>query len=96
MSSPEYWIVQRISAQIFRKLGFKLGNLLQFKFDLEQNTLRNLTLTNKENRWTHMETVQHNTENLESAWTHFRPKVEREHPNTSATTSSAESAQKVE
>lgn len=49
---------------IFRKLGLKSGNQLQFKCDVEQNTFWNLTFVSEANLWKGV--VQYSTENQKS------------------------------
>lgn len=84
-SSPECWSVLYPSVPIFGELGLKLVNQLQFKCDLNRNTLRNLTLANKANLRKYVEIVNHNTENQKSASFRFRPEVETGHSNTHGT-----------
>jgi hypothetical protein len=73
-------------SQIFGKLNLVSGNQPQFKYDLEQNSFRNLTYVGKTNLWVYVNIVQQNTEDHNSALSHFYPRMHIEHSNTHMTT----------
>jgi hypothetical protein len=60
----------------FRETGSSLCSLLQFKCDLEQNTLWYLVLTSRINLRKHVETMPHNKQYQRSALCDFLLKVE--------------------
>jgi hypothetical protein len=62
----------------FREVGLKFGCQLQFRCDLEQNTLRDLTLTSEVNLWKYTRMEMCNTIRRSR-------EVETEHSNTVAT-----------
>jgi hypothetical protein len=80
ISSPEYRSLRSLSTLILEKMGLKLGNQLQFKRGLEQNTSKTLTLASNVNLWKYMEIVQHSTEHQRSALSYFNPKAQINSP----------------
>jgi hypothetical protein len=82
---PEYWSVLCLPTPVFMKPFVRLGNQLQPKCDLEQNTLWNPTLGSKANLWKCVETAQHSREYQTRPLCRFCPKAERRHSNTQAT-----------